>query len=258
MSILTKPPIVIYICHHCIRYHTPNKADLERHLNKKKQCKQFNDISFDEAYILSLDRKYTFLFDVENLTHNDFKFIIDNYTYDRNYIYENFYTSVPTNNQNEIIENKNEVSKKISKNNVIEIETKNISNVQELINENKITENKEEHIYKYYKSKICNFNSSNYEDVQEYVYMIQLAANVAKKDNIIKIGMSKCNDPMVRIKNYDRGYKIIQISLVKDALKVEKELLVYFRQHFTHCNHLGREIFQGSIQDMIIAFKMIT
>jgi hypothetical protein len=124
--------------------------------------------------------------------------------------------------------------------------------------ENKKLEMKEEHIYNFYKSKLSDFNSDNYEDVQEYVYMIQMAVNVAKKENIVKIGMTKHIDPYRRINQYENGCKILQISVVKNAAKVEKELLKYFRTKFTSCNHLSKEIFQGSIQDMIIAFKMIS
>jgi hypothetical protein len=127
--------------------------------------------------------------------------------------------------------------------------------------ENKKIEIVEEDIYNFYKSKQSksdDFNSDNYEDVQEYVYMIQMAVNVAKKENIVKIGMTKNMDPYKRIDRYEHGYKILQISVVKNAAKVEKELLKYFRTKFTSCNHLSKEIFQGSIQDMIIAFKMIS
>jgi hypothetical protein len=124
--------------------------------------------------------------------------------------------------------------------------------------ENKELQVKEEHIYKFFKSKQYDYNTDNCEDIEEYVYMVQKASNVAKKDNIVKIGMTKCNDPFQRINHYERGCKIIQVALVKDAVKVEKELIYYFSQHFTQCKHLGKEMFQGSIQDMIIAFKILT
>ncbi len=130
--------------------------------------------------------------------------------------------------------------------------------IEEVAIQNQELEVKTEHVHKYFENKPCDYNKKKCEDAREYVYMIQMAANAIKQDNIVKIGMTKNNDPMQRMRQYEKGYKVIQIAMVKDATKVEKELLAYFRQHFTQCNHLGKELFQGSIYTMLNAFKILT
>ena len=80
----------VYICHHCISHNSINKYDLKKHFEKKKKCIAFNDLSYGEARILSLDKKYIFLFDYSKLTFDDCKYIINHYCYTKNYIYEDF------------------------------------------------------------------------------------------------------------------------------------------------------------------------
>ncbi len=81
---------VLYICHYCINYTTTNKSDMVKHFNKKSKCIQNNNIDYGIASLLSKEKKYFFTFDYKELTIFDYKFIINNYCNDKNYINYNF------------------------------------------------------------------------------------------------------------------------------------------------------------------------
>lgn len=92
-----------YICNYCVDYKTNYKADMKKHLCKKYKCKSYAEkYTFEEAFDISIIRRYIFLFDYSHLEQKDYAFIINNYTNIDNKIYENF-----TNNEY-IIKNNNE------------------------------------------------------------------------------------------------------------------------------------------------------
>ncbi len=107
------------------------------------------------------------------------------------------------------------------------------------------------------KSDKYDYNTFTYIDVEEYNYMLQRASDIGK--NIVKIGMSRDKHGDVRrISKYEKGYKILMIKVVKNAVKTEEELIKYFRSKFKTRPDIGKEYFEGNIKDMEIAFFKIT
>ncbi len=112
-----------YICNYCIDYKSIYKADMKKHLNKKHKCKSYSEkYTFEEAFDISIIRKYTFLFDYRNLEQKDYAFIVNNYINIDNKINEDFtniYFIIENNNQkvySKICNNKNSDSSLINVN----------------------------------------------------------------------------------------------------------------------------------------------
>ncbi len=79
-----------YICHYCMDYITINLKDIKKHVNRKNKCKCNTLLSYEEASLLSVTKKFIFLFDPIELIKDDYIFIIKNYTNDKNIIYKDF------------------------------------------------------------------------------------------------------------------------------------------------------------------------
>ena len=101
---------LLYICHYCIDYKTPNRKDMVRHFNRKNICKCNNPLnSYNDAKCLSLSKKYYFHFNYDNLIRSDYINIINFFTELENHIYENYNTKMFLNNK--IKENNNLIIK---------------------------------------------------------------------------------------------------------------------------------------------------
>ncbi len=80
-----------YICHHCVTFRTPYKKDIIRHFSRRNKCHANTIISYDEAYELSINKKFIFNnILVNHLNVNDFIYIINNYTDEKNIIDKDF------------------------------------------------------------------------------------------------------------------------------------------------------------------------
>jgi hypothetical protein len=79
-----------YICHYCVDYITVNLKDIKKHVNRKNKCKCSTLLSFDEASLLSINKKFIFLFDNCELIRDDYIFIVKNYTNNKNIIKKDF------------------------------------------------------------------------------------------------------------------------------------------------------------------------
>ncbi len=86
----------LHICHYCLNYRTYRKNDVKKHYEKKKQC-QLNyipnkNLTFEEAYLLSINKRYYINFDHTNFTLEDYVFLINYYQEEFNFIEkEDFY-----------------------------------------------------------------------------------------------------------------------------------------------------------------------
>ncbi len=80
----------MYICHYCIEYKTSSLSDLTRHFKRKNKCKCSTIMSYDDCKVLSKNKKYEFTFDTNNLSKNDYIYIITHYTDENNIIQKNF------------------------------------------------------------------------------------------------------------------------------------------------------------------------
>lgn len=155
----------IYICHHCIDYKSKYKYDMEKHLNKKKPCNSNTNISYEEAKLITLNKKYNFYFNYCNLSQNDFNTIINKYTDKENNIYENWLKNNHINNS------------KIVKN---------------------IDDNKEEIIDKFdklyfdiilnkYKCPLCNTEYTSKQNMKKHILNQAKCDNIRKINDIIKL-----------------------------------------------------------------------
>ena len=96
-----------YICHHCCNYRTNKLKDIKQHINRKNKCKSLNSISYEDASLLSINKKFIFKFDISILSKNDHLYIIQNYINPINYIDRNYIKKIINNNNNNKNNNKN-------------------------------------------------------------------------------------------------------------------------------------------------------
>ncbi len=78
-----------YICHYCIDYKTQLLGDMIKHYKRKNKCQCNTLFSYENAYILS-KKKYIFNFNIQNLTRDDYLYIITHYLDDYNIINKNY------------------------------------------------------------------------------------------------------------------------------------------------------------------------
>ncbi len=113
-------PNCLYICFCCLHYKTTKKSDMLKHINKQKKCninyELQNNLTKNELYELSLNRRFYFLFDYKDLFFEDYLYIINNFHENINYIKnedivkENNQLNINnnnTNNNNMTIDNNN-------------------------------------------------------------------------------------------------------------------------------------------------------
>ncbi len=79
-----------YICHYCVDYKTINLSDMIRHFKRKNKCKCKTLFSFEESITLSKKKKYKFNIDINNLSPDDFIYIITHYNEQINEINNKF------------------------------------------------------------------------------------------------------------------------------------------------------------------------
>jgi hypothetical protein len=86
----TKSEVLYHICHYCCDYITPYKKNITYHFEKKHKCNCSTLLSYDDAKILSISKRYNIHFDISKLIKDDFIYIVNHYTNQLNYIYEDF------------------------------------------------------------------------------------------------------------------------------------------------------------------------
>ncbi len=116
----------MYICHYCVDYKTESISDLIKHFKRKKICSCNTIYTYDQAKELSKKKKYNFMFDIKNLTRNDYIFIITHYLDNKNIIEEHFINKV-------LIENENKIQ-----NQLIQINQNQDINNNQIINNNEL------------------------------------------------------------------------------------------------------------------------
>ncbi len=122
-----------YICHYCIDYKTDSLSDMYKHFKRKNKCKCSTLYSYEEAEILTKNRKYLFSFDIKNLLKDDYLYIITHYTEKNNNIHNNF---------KDIILNNDKIDTQIKNNQIItteEIKNNEIITTEEIKNNEIIT-----------------------------------------------------------------------------------------------------------------------
>jgi hypothetical protein len=67
-----------YICHHCANYITFNKSDIVKHYSNLSKCDSVNKYNYEDAYHLSLERK--FYLNKDEINKEEFINLIVNYS----------------------------------------------------------------------------------------------------------------------------------------------------------------------------------
>ncbi len=123
-------PNCLFICFCCLHYKTTKKSDMLKHINKQKQCninyQLQNNLSKDELYELSLNRRFYFLFDCKDLLFEDYLYVINHFHEKLNYIkYEDI---IKENNQLNINNNINNTNIMTNDNNTNDNNNNNNNN----------------------------------------------------------------------------------------------------------------------------------
>ncbi len=99
-----------YICHYCINYKTTSISDLNKHFKRKKQCECSSLITYEKAETLSKSKKYIFNFNTDNLTKEDYLYIITHYTNQTNIINYDFRKSFKNKNEDNLLTSNEQTS----------------------------------------------------------------------------------------------------------------------------------------------------
>ncbi len=65
----------MYICHYCVDYNTESLSDMSKHFKRKNKCKCSTLYSFEDAIVLSKQRKYVLLLEKNILSKDDYIYI---------------------------------------------------------------------------------------------------------------------------------------------------------------------------------------
>ncbi len=88
-------------------------------------------------------------------------------------------------------------------------------------------------------------------------YIIYEREFIKTKENIYKIG--KTEQPMLdRFAQYPKGSQLMVQKLVSDCAMVEKEIMEVFDIKFINRRDIGREYYEGDVNEMIKEFDEIT
>lgn len=96
-----------------------------------------------------------------------------------------------------------------------------------------------------------------------YIYLIQEKNFVKKNESIYKIGLTKESNPFDILNNYSNGYQLllmrnVQLYIEKYNIpleQIESKIIEYFCNTFKQKLDIGREYFEGDIEDMIMYIK---
>jgi hypothetical protein len=97
---------------------------------------------------------------------------------------------------------------------------------------------------------------------KEYNYMIKLREFIKTGEEIQKIGFSTIpdkNNPLItkRFKQYPSGSLPIMCALVNDGKKLENLIIKVFSEKFKRRRDIGKEYFEGDIDQMALEFTFI-
>ncbi len=169
-----------YICNYCTDYKTIYKSDMKKHLTKKNKCKAYSEkYSFEEAYNISMCKRYTFSFNIDQLNKKDFAFIVYNYTNIYNKINENF------TNSELIIQNNKEII-----NNEEEIDNETIKNKQKFIcpNCNKEYSSKQNLVKHSQNKSLCEYNQKYNKILNQSIENNNQLENIKNDDSLNNSG----------------------------------------------------------------------
>ena len=97
---------------------------------------------------------------------------------------------------------------------------------------------------------------------KQYNYMIKLREFIKTGEEIQKIGFSAIPDkdnPLIteRFKQYPPGSLPIMCAMIDHGTKLESLIIKVFKEKFIHRKDLGKEYFEGNIDQMVIEFTLL-
>lgn len=90
---------------------------------------------------------------------------------------------------------------------------------------------------------------SEITEITEYIYLLQLREFVNNNQNIYKIGRTS-KEHLTRFNQYPNGSKLLVQVICEDSKKIEKELLIKFREKYIQKKEIGNEYFEGNYKKM--------
>ncbi len=202
-----------YICHYCIEYKTESLSDMIKHYKRKNKCNCNTLFSYEDSIFLSR-KKYIFNknIDIENLSKDDYLYIITHYLDSENIINKNFIknNNIVNNNivDNNIVnnDNNNDIVDNDNNNNIVDNDN-NKSNIIQYKPESKSK------ITKYYDNIYFNKKTNMYicgNCESEYSYLHNLKRHLEK---------NTCTKRVEKIKVLD-NYK----KNLNNIIEKEKEI----------------------------------
>lgn len=92
--------------------------------------------------------------------------------------------------------------------------------------------------------------------MSQLIYMVHLREFKKTKENIYKIGRTE-RSFKDRMCGYPKGSTTIVVAEVKDCRNAEREIMKTFDHKFTQRNDIGREYYEGNVDDMLNEFNKI-
>ena len=84
----------------------------------------------------------------------------------------------------------------------------------------------------------------------QYVYLLQTREFFNSKQPVYKIGRTKKHN-LTRFSQYTLGSVLLFQSSCRDCYKLEREIITLFKQKYIHKHLIGRESFEGNVDEMV-------
>ena len=84
----------------------------------------------------------------------------------------------------------------------------------------------------------------------QYVYLLQTREFFNSKQPVYKIGRTKKLN-LTRFSQYTLGSVLLFQSSCRDCYKLEREIITLFKQKYIHKHLIGRESFEGNVDEMV-------
>jgi hypothetical protein len=89
-----------------------------------------------------------------------------------------------------------------------------------------------------------------------FIYLLREREFIKTNEPIFKFGKTKSSNASHRINSYPKDSEICYIEKVKNCDQLEKDILVKLRFNFDQRTDIGREYFEGKIEDILKLIKI--
>ena len=88
-----------------------------------------------------------------------------------------------------------------------------------------------------------------------FIYLLREREFIKTSESVFKFGKTKSPNAYRRINSYPKGSEIYYIERVKDCDQLERDILAKMCINFNQRTDIGREYFEGNIDDIIGLIK---